>query len=688
LCGHCPYSAILCGMNRGGTIPSNILGRYQTLKTQIERHSRLYYVEARTEISDLEFDALMRELETLEAQYPELRTPDSPTQRVGGEPVEGFETVVHRVPMLSIDNTYNAAELRAFDERVRRGLGGESPAYVVELKIDGVAMSLRYEDRVLVRAATRGDGVRGDDVTQNVRTIHSVPLRLEKGAPAAVEVRGEVFMRNPELERLNKLREEADEEPFRNPRNTAAGTLKLKDPKQVAQRRLEMFFYELAPIEDVAVISHRDTLKRLHAWGFPVNPHHQFCASIEAVLDACALWQTKRHELDYETDGMVVKVDSAAHRARLGATSKSPRWIIAYKFPAEIARTRLKAIKVQVGKSGALTPVAEMDPVKLAGTIVKRATLHNFEELAKKDLRVGDLVEVQKAGEIIPQVLRFIPEERPPEAEPCPIPAACPECESPVYKDPEGVFYRCLNLACPAQLKQRLEHFAQRRALDIDGLGEALIKQLVDKGLVRGPADLYALDLATLSGLERMAGKSASNLLAALDASKSRPLSRLLFGLGVRHVGRHTAEILAQYYGTMDKVMAAPVEELEEIEDIGPVVAASIHGFFEVPENQELIARLRAAGLRMEEEGSMDAARPRPWSGKTFVVTGTLTRYTREEIHERIKGLGGKAATSVSKKTDYLVAGENAGSKLANAQKLGVRIVSEEEFDALLREAS
>lgn len=667
-------------------ITADIQRRYDDLKARIEYHSRVYYVEARAEIGDFEFDALMRELESLEQQYPALQTPDSPTQRVGGAPIEGFETVIHRAPMLSIDNTYNEAELREFDERVRRGLSGESPSYVVELKIDGVAMSLLFENGLLTRAATRGDGVRGDNVTQNVRTIKSVPLRLKNNPPSVLEVRGEVFMRDSELERLNKLREEAGDEPFRNPRNTTAGTLKLKDPKLVTQRRLEMYCYEMVPGEGIVLESHRDTLKRLQGWGCPVNPHHIWCETIEAVIETCDYWREKRHELDYETDGMVIKVDSARHRERLGSTAKSPRWIIAYKFPAEVARTRLLDIKVQVGKSGALTPVAEMEPVKLAGTIVKRATLHNFEELAKKDLRVGDWVEVQKAGEIIPQVLRFVPEARPAEAAPFPVPEQCPECRSSVHKDPEGVFYRCLNAACPAQLKQRLEHFAQRRALDIEGLGPALIEQLVTRGLVHGPADLYALTTEQLAQLERMAEKSAANVIEALGVSKSRPLSRLLFGLGIRHAGIHTAEILAGQYGSIDALMAAPTEELEQINEIGPVVAASVHGFFEVPENRQLIERLRNAGLKLVEERAAGEAQSRPLTGKTFVVTGTLTKYTRDEIQDRIKALGGKAASSVSKKTDYVVAGENAGSKLANAHKLGVAVLSEDEFDSMIRE--
>ncbi len=672
--------------------PSNMVSsitreRYAELKADVERHTRLYYAEARSEISDLEFDALMRELEHLETEYPELRTQDSPTQRVGGEAIEGFETVLHRIPMLSIDNTYNAAELREFDARVRKGLAGEKPTYTAELKLDGVAISLRYENGVFVRAATRGDGMRGDDVTQNARTIQALPLRLQGNPPVDLEIRGEVFMRTPELERLNRLREEQGEEPFRNPRNTAAGTLKLLDPKMVAQRRLDLYVYDIALAADRPPASHTETLRDLEHWGLPVNPNRDCCTSIDEAIYVCNNWDRRRRDLDYEIDGMVIKVDAAAQRLRLGSTSKSPRWVIAYKFPAEVAATQLLDIKVQVGKSGALTPVAEMAPVKLAGTIVKRATLHNFEELAKKDLRIGDTVEVQKAGEIIPQVLRAILEKRPLDALPFPIPEICPVCGSETHKDPDGAFLRCLNLACPAQAKERLGHFASRKAMDIDGLGPAIIDQLVDRGLVHDPSDFYRLDAAALTALERMAEKSAANLLQAIEASKTRPLSRLLFGLGIRHVGAHTAELLASNYLNVDALMIAPEVELSEIHEIGEAVAGSVCGFFETAENRALIERLRAAGLELTE-GTVAHDGPRPFEGKTFVVTGTLTRYSRDEIHARIKALGGKAASSVSKKTDYLVAGESAGSKLSKAVELGVTVLSEADFDALLGGAS
>jgi len=656
------------------------------LRDEIERHNHLYYVEAKSEITDIEFDALLRELQEIESSFPELQTPNSPTQRVGGAPIGGFDTVEHSTPMLSIDNTYSHEELRAFDERVRKGLEGDTPEYVVELKIDGVAMSLRYENRILALAATRGDGTRGDNVTQNVRTIRVLPLQLPEEAPPLLELRGEVYMTNAELERLNVARVEAGEEPYRNPRNTTAGTLKQLDSRQVAKRRLGIFLYDIASSEDTAPPFHHETLELLKRLRLPVN-WYQRCANIDEVIAACEHWRTARQELPYETDGMVVKVNSAAQRRRLGATAKSPRWVIAYKFPAEVARTRLLAIRIQVGKSGALTPVAEMEPVKLAGTIVRRASLYNFEDLAKKDLRVGDVIEVQKAGEIIPQVLRYVESERSPEAVPFPLPTACPECGTAVHKDPDGVFLRCLNLGCPAQVKERLQHFASRRAMDIEGLGPAVIDQLVKNGLVHGPADLYTLDPAQLASLDRMAEKSANNLKAGIENSKSRPLARLLNALGIRHVGERTAEILAERFGNMTALLEAPAEDFPKIDEIGDIVGASIHDFLHTEENRQLIERLRDLGLNMTQPERPNADTS-PIAGKTFVVTGALSKYTRDEIHDHIKAMGGKAASSISKKTDYLIAGADAGSKLEKAQTLGVRILSEDEFEQLLGEAT
>jgi len=700
--------------------------RHRALCETIAHHNRLYYVDAAPEISDAEYDALYRELVDLETRHPELQTPDSPTQRVGEAPSAGFVTVEHGAPMLSMDNTYNAGELRAFDERVRKGLqsaGAQDvqPRYVVELKIDGVSISLRYESGVFVRAATRGDGRFGEDVTANVRTIAGVPEQLRGDAPEAMEVRGEVFMRRAELERLNREIEafneqldqyEADEEDhrealkalnetirsrnyrregrrvalFKNPRNATAGTLKRLDPAKTAQRNLDILVYDIAPLPGIELTTHWETLARLRAWGFPVSEHARRCEDIDEALEACTYWSERRHELGFETDGLVIKVDSAEHRRLLGTTSKSPRWAIAFKFPAEIAETVLERITVQVGKTGALTPVANLEPVQLAGTTVKRANLHNFEDVARKDIREGDVVRVQKAGEIIPQVLGPVLERRPEGAAPYPVPDRCPACGNEVHQDPDGAFLRCLNPACPAQLQGRLEHFASRGAMDIDGLGEKLVAQLIEAGLVHSFADLYALTAEQLASLDRMGPKSAENLVRAIATSKQRPLSRLLYGLGIRHVGAHTAEVLADRYESMKALVSADLEDLQQAPEVGEIVAASVLDFFDTTANRELIARLRDYGVSMRQP-----KRPRSdastLAGKTFVVTGTLDRYTRDEIHERIKALGGRAASSVSKKTDYLVAGADAGSKLARAQELGITILTEDDFDALAGEA-
>jgi DNA ligase (NAD+) len=665
-------------------IPGGVRQRCELLRSEIERHNRLYYVEAAPEISDEAFDALMRELQDIEAQYPALRTPDSPTQRVGGEPIEEFETVEHTVPMRSIDNTYNAAELRAFDERVRRGLAGNgTPEYVVELKIDGVAISVRYEQGVMTRSATRGDGLRGDNVTANVRTIRMLPMRLEASPPPVIEARGEVYMKRAELDRLNRIREEEGQSPFANPRNATAGTLKLLAPKLVAKRRLHIAFYDMAVLDGEEPGSHWETLKALEAYGLPSNPSYTRCETIDHVLEVCSEWGDKRHSLDFQIDGLVIKVNATAQRRRLGATSKSPRWAIAYKYPAEVAQTKLLNIAVQVGKTGVLTPVAEMAPVSLAGTVVKRATLHNFEDLEKKDVRIGDTVEIEKAGEVIPQVLRYVPDKRPPGAKRFVAPARCPVCRSEVKKDPDGVYVRCLNPACPAQIKGRLEHFASRNAMDIEGLGTAIIEQLVDRGLVKDFADIYDLEQKSLEDLERMGPKSAANLIAAIQGSKMRPLSRLLNGLGIRHVGSHIADVLAGYFETIETLMNASIEDLTAVPEVGEIVAASIHDFFNTEANRKLIRRLRDHGLNMEESRPEPSEGPRPFEGKTIVVTGALENYTRDAIQERIKALGGRPTSSVSSNTDYVVAGDRPGSKYDKARQLGVRILTEAEFETM-----
>jgi len=661
-------------------------GRVAALREEIVRHDALY-ADARPEITDIEYDALVRELEELEAAHPELASVDSPTQKVWGAPLAEFVSVEHRVPMLSIRNTYNEDEVRKFDQDVHKGVGDAPVRYVVELKMDGVAMSVTYVNGVYTAAATRGDGRTGDDVTQNIATIRTLPKRL-KGAPlGTVEVRSEVFMTRAELDRLNVLREAAGEEPYRNPRNTTAGTLKLLNPAQVAERDLSLFVYEMLPVDFPKPGSHAETLEMLAAWGLPVNREYTVCESIEEVLALCDSWQSKRFDLPYETDGLVVKVDAEAQREALGYTSKAPKWVMAYKFPAEVRRTRLNGIVFQVGKSGVVTPVAELEPVALAGTIVKRSTLHNFEELRRKDLRIGDVVEVQKAGEIIPQVLRYVPEERSPDAAPAAAPEACPSCGSGLHQDPEGVFLRCLNLACPAQLVGRLTHFASRGAMDIDGLGPAIIEQLVAREFVATPADLYALDAEKVAGLERMGEKSAANLIAGIEASKQRPLARLLFGLGIRHVGTTTALALAREYKTMDALMAAKAEDLERVDDVGPIVAASVADFFDTQANRSLIAALREAGVNLTQPDTPQTEGG-PLSGKTLVVTGALESMSRDEMHEAIQRAGGKTASSVSKKTNYLVAGEKAGSKLTKAEQLGVTVLTEEQILAMLEGAT
>jgi DNA ligase (NAD+) len=657
----------------------------EKLRKEIEHHNYLYYSKAAPEISDLEFDRLLRELQDLEDKHPDLRTPDSPTQRVGGQALEGFAQVTHDVPMLSIDNTYNEAELREFDARVRRGLDGEAPEYVVELKVDGVAVSLRYEDGVLARGATRGDGVTGDDITANLRTIRALPLKLKDAPPPLLEVRGEVYMNKSELARINKEREEAGDALYANPRNTTAGTLKQLDPKIVATRRLSLFTFDIAPVKGLEPKAHLETLKNLKKWGLPVNDTHEFCRDIGAVIETIEQWKTRRHSLDYETDGMVIKVNDPAQRARLGSTSKAPRWVIAYKFPAEVKQTKLLGISIQVGKSGTLTPVAELGPVTLAGTVVRRASLYNFEDLERKDLRVGDTVEVQKAGEIIPQVLGYVKEKRPKGTRRFKMPDACPVCLGAVHKDADGAYLRCLNLACPAQVKERLVYYASRAAMDIENMGPAIVEQLVEKGLVRDPADLYELKSEQLEALERMGEKSARNLVEGIAASKKRPLHRLLTGLGIRHVGGRTAQVVADHFGSMEAVEKAGVEELQEVNEVGEVVAQSIHDFFATHENRRLVDRLSAHGLNMDEARKAVKAGPRPLEGKTIVVTGTLQNYSRDAIEQRIHELGGKPSSSVSKKTDYVLAGESPGSKVDKARELGVKVIDEKEFERLCK---
>ena len=662
---------------------SDLRKRAELLREEIEKHNRLYYVDAKPEISDREFDKLLRELQEIEQSHPELQDPNSPTQRVGGAAIDGFTTVRHRIPMLSIDNTYSPAEVREFHQRVVKALKGEKPAYLVELKIDGVAISLTYENGKLSVGATRGDGDSGDDVTHNLRTVTGVPLKLTcKNAPRLFEARGEVYMTRADFARLNENRMKEGLEAFANPRNSTAGSLKLLDPKQCAQRKLRLFAYALGAVDGLEVKSQSETLRVLESYGFPVNPHYKRVETIDEVIEWCESWKDKRNELPFDTDGMVIKVDDLAQREKLGITSKSPRWVVAYKFAAEQALTRLKDIELQVGKLGTLTPVAHLEPVKLAGTTVARASLHNEEFLHSKDIRVGDMVVVEKAGEIIPYVVRSEPSLRTGKEKPFTFPKTCPVCGASVQKDKAGAFYRCTGSECVAQLKRKLRAFAMRNAMDIEGLGEEIIEQLVDTGLVRNLADIYKLELGQLTELERMGEQSSRNLLDGIAQSRSRGFSRLLAGMGIRHVGETVADVLARKFASMDALAKAHEDELAKVEGIGPERATSIRAWFDTPENQALVESFRKYGLKMDHE---TAAAPAStvFAGKTIVVTGTLLKYGREEIERKIRDLGAKASGSVSKKTDFLLAGEKAGSKLAKAQELGVRIITEDEFEKL-----
>ncbi|MFL6284120.1 MAG: NAD-dependent DNA ligase LigA [Pyrinomonadaceae bacterium] len=655
------------------------------LRAEILRHEELYYVHDRPEISDVEYDALVERLRALEEEHPEYRTPDSPTLRVGGRPAEGFDEYVHRRPMLSLDNSYNIEDLRAFDERCRKLADGRAFEYVAELKIDGLSISLHYEEGVLARGVTRGDGRVGEDVTANVRTIRSIPLRLKVSESGEVEVRGEAYLSRKAFERINAEREEADEAKFANPRNAAAGTIRQLDPKVVARRRLDLFAYDVLRGERKPFATHWEALDWLESAGFAVNRHRAKCETIDEVIAFCNEMEAKRDGLEYEIDGVVVKVNSKALQDEFGATTKAPRWAIAYKYPARQATTQVEEIVVQVGRTGALTPVAMLRPVQLAGTVVARATLHNEDEIERLGVKIGDWVNIEKSGEIIPKVLSVVESRRTGAEKPFPFPKKCPVCGGVVSR-PEGeVVSRCVAADCTAQLKGRLLHFASRRAMRIEGLGDALAEQFVRKGMVRDVADLYALKLEEVAALERRAEKSASNLLAQIEASKTRDLPQLVYGLGIRHVGERTGALLARHFRSLERLSKATVEEIDDIHEIGLTVAESVRDWFGDEGNKELCERLRAAGVRTELAGGASSAeRDETFAGKQFVLTGRLETLTRDEARALIEARGGRVTSTVSKKTDYVVAGEEAGSKLEKARALKLNVIDEAQLKELL----
>lgn len=654
------------------------------LRRLIHYHNHRYYGLDAPEISDAEFDRLMRRLIAIEQEHPSIITAESPTQRVGGAPIEGFERVAHAIPMLSLGNAFSAEELRAFDNRVRSGLASDSIEYVVELKIDGLAMSLLYEQRRLVRGATRGDGQFGEDVTANIRTIKAVPLALvADNVPETIEVRGEVYMPRREFDRLNQVREKADEPLLANPRNAAAGSLRQLDPRITAGRALDMFVYGIGRRDNLNLATHAETLAYLQSLGFKTNPHYRLFKGIESVIEYCDSWAEKRVDLPYDIDGLVIKVNSLAGQAQLGFTAKDPRWAIAFKFPAEQATTVVEDIFIRVGRTGVLTPTAILRPVRVAGSTVSRATLHNDDYIREKDIRIGDTVIIHKAGEVIPEVVSVIPSRRSGDERPFVMPNICPECGGEVLREQGEVAHKCVNSSCPAQLREGLIHFVSRDAMNIEGLGPAVIGSLLDAKLVRDAADLYLLTEEDLRKLDRMGPKSAQNLLDAIAASKQAGLARLLFGLGIRFVGAKAAGTLARHFDSMQALQEATFEELTELDEIGPKIADSVVRYFSNAINQALVRKLTAAGVK-DTTDKPEAVGEQPLAGLTFVLTGTLPTLTRSEAAEYIEKLGGKVASSVSRKTNYVVAGAEAGSKLTKAEQLGVAILDEQAFKQLV----
>ena len=660
----------------------NPAARAEELRAELRDASHRYYVLDAPTLSDAEYDRLFRELEQLEADHPDLITPDSPTRRVGAAPSEKFAKVTHRRQMMSLANAMTEEEFLEFDARVHRLLGDDPVRYVVEPKLDGLAVTLRYENGRFTQGATRGDGLTGEDVTANLKTIKMVPLQLGGRPPALFEVRGEVFINKRDFVRMNEEREKAGEPTFVNPRNCAAGSLRQLDPRITAQRPLSIFFYEVGDTPGLTFATHWEKLALLRELGLRTNPQNELCETLEAVKDKYRRMLAMRHELRYEIDGSVIKVDSEDQRRRLGAVSRTPRWAIAYKFPAEEEATTIEDIFVSVGRTGALTPVAALKPVHVGGVTVSRATLHNEDELCRKDVRVGDRVFLRRAGDVIPEIVRVIVESRPADSRPWEMPKQCPACGTAVVREEGEAITRCPNPVCPAKTVSRLRHFASRLAMDIEGLGVETSTQLTETGLVKTPADLYSLTYEQLVGLDRFADLSARNLLAAIEASKRRPLRHVIHALGIRMVGEATAVALARRFGSLEAMMDASVEDLQSVRDVGPEVARHIHDFLALPDQREVIRQLLAAGVRPEPDQVVATAGP--FAGKTVVLTGTLTQYSREQAKAEIERRGGRVSGSVSRKTDLVVAGGDAGSKLKKAQELGVRVVDENGFRELL----
>ncbi len=657
--------------------------RAAQLRQELEEHNYRYHVLDQPIISDHEFDLMLRELQELERQYPQLVTADSPTQRIGGAPLPAFATVEHRLPMFGLDNAFSEAELRDFDSRIRRSTGLDRIEYVCELKIDGLAVSVQYERGLFVRGATRGDGFRGEDITGNLRTIRQLPLRLPQAA--TLEVRGEVYISRRDFEQMNKIRRERGEPQFANPRNAAAGSLRQLDPKITAARPLKIFFYGLGE-HSLELSTQKELLDYLAELHLPVNPHREVCSGIEAVWEYCQAWQEQRASLTYEIDGIVVKVNDLKLQRLLGSTSRSPRWAVAFKFPPEEKTTRVIDILVNVGRTGAITPVALLEPVRISGTTVQRASLHNEDILAEKGIMIGDTVVIRKAGEIIPEIVRVVPEARTGAERPFTMPQQCPSCGSPVQRLPGEAARRCFNPACPAQVVERLVHYCSRRAMNIEGIGPAVAELLWREGLVKDVADLYYLQQQQLEPLERLAEKSAANLVEAIHRSKGNPLRRLLFGLGIRFVGERAASLLASHFGTLEALIKAPAQELTAVPEIGPKIAAAVEEYFKAPEVERVVEKLRRAGVNFTEPAAAAQQESHRFlEGQVFVFSGTLTDFTREEAAALVEERGGRVATTVSKKTTCLVAGEKPGSKLERARELKVNIISEEEFRKLLQ---